>query len=67
MKELLLELYQITFISAILYIVYTLFSFVMKAYGYFILKGENITYTLTNREKILLWVSISIFISYLIN
>lgn len=67
MRELLLELYQITFISAILYLIYTLLSFIMKAYGYFVLKSENITYILTNREKILLWISLSIFISYLIN
>ncbi len=67
MREILLELYQLIFISAIIYLFNTLFSFLMKAYGYFILKSENIVYTLTNKEKILLWISMSIFISYLIN
>lgn len=66
MREFLLELYQIIFISAIVYLFNTLFSLLLKAYGYFILKKDDITYTLTNKEKIILWISISIFIAYLI-
>jgi len=66
MREILLELYKLVFIGAIFYLLNTLSSFLMKAYGYFILKKEDITYTLTNIEKIILWISVSIFFAYLI-
>ena len=66
MRELINELYQIVFMGSIFYLINTLFSFSMKAYGYFFLKKEDIVYSLKNSEKIILWVSVSIFMSYLI-
>jgi len=67
LQKILKESYEIIFVSAIIYLLNTLFSFSMKAYGYFKLKKDDITYTLTFLEKIMLWISISIFIAYLIN
>lgn len=66
MREILIELYQIIFIGAIIYMLYTITNLFIKAYGFFKLKNEDITFSLSSREKIILWISISIFISYLI-
>ena len=66
MKEILTELYQLLFISSLVYLLYIITGLAVKAYGFFKLKNEDVKYTLTNKEKIILWISISIFLSYLI-
>jgi hypothetical protein len=60
------ELYQFFFISSIIFIVYTLGSLAIKMYGRFTLKHENITFKLSNVEKIILWIAIAIFFTYII-
>ena len=66
MREIITELYQIVFICSVIYLLNTFFTLLLKAYGYFKLKKEDIIYSLTVTEKIILWLSISIFLSYLI-
>jgi hypothetical protein len=66
MKELINEIYQFLFMGAIMYVIYILATLIIKAYAYFKLE-ENVTYKVTNFEKILLWISLSIMLTYLIN
>ena len=66
MRDILTELYQILFIGSMVYLLYIIIGLAVKAYGFFKLKNEDVKYTLTDKEKIILWISISIFLSYLI-
>jgi hypothetical protein len=56
--------YQLLFIGSIVYIINILFSLYIKIYGRFKLNKET-TFVLSSQEKLLLWISISIFFSYL--
>ena len=67
MKEFLTELYKILFIGSLTFIINMLLRLFFEAYGYFILKKEDITFILTTPEKLILWISISIFFAYLIH
>jgi hypothetical protein len=60
------ELYQFVFISSIIFILYTLSSLGIKMYGRFSLKQENVTFKLSNVDKIILWIAIAIFFTYII-
>lgn len=62
--NLIAEIYQLLFISSIVFIIYILSNLFIKTYGRFKLKAET-KFVLTNFEKIVLWISITIFISYL--
>jgi hypothetical protein len=64
--DLILELYKILFISSIIFIFYILFDLVNKIIGKFVFKQDEVKFSLIREEKILLWVSITLFISYLL-
>lgn len=59
------ELYQFLFLFSIIFMVYILGNLAIKIYGKFKL-GQNVTFVLNTFEKIMLWISVSIFLSYLI-
>jgi hypothetical protein len=57
---------QFLFISSIIFIVYILGDLIIKVYGRFALKQENVTFVLSNTEKIMLWASIAMFFTYIL-
>jgi hypothetical protein len=57
---------QFLFISSIIFIIYILGDLIIKIYGRFALKQENVTFVLTNAEKMMLWVSIAMFFTYIL-
>jgi hypothetical protein len=57
---------QFLFISSIIFITYILGDLIIKVYGRFALKQENVTFVLSNTEKIMLWASIAMFFTYII-
>lgn len=59
------ETYNIMFIVSILFIVYIIFDLVIKVVGRFHFKNENIIFKLTDKEKIVLWLSLSVMIAYI--
>jgi len=60
-----LEIYKFLFISSIIFMIYILFDLGIKIYGRFKI-GRTTKFVLTINEKIILWLSITIFLSYLI-
>jgi hypothetical protein len=66
MTDLITEIYQFLFISSIVFIINILIDLIVKTYGRFKLKKET-RILLTKTEKIILWISIAIFFSYIIN
>jgi hypothetical protein len=56
---------EFLFISSIIFIIYIIGNLIIKMYGKFKL-GENVTFVLTTFEKIVLWLSLSMFFSYII-
>jgi len=58
---------QFLFISSIIFIIYILGDLIIKIYGRFALKQENVTFVLSKTEKIMLWASIAMFFTYIIN
>jgi hypothetical protein len=65
LAEVLSEIYQALFISSIIFMVYILGDLIIKMYGRFKLNKET-RFTLTNFEKFMLLISLTIFFSYLI-
>lgn len=61
------KIYQFLFISSIIFIIYILGDLIIKIYGRFALKQENVTFVLSKTEKIMLWASIAMFFTYIIN
>jgi hypothetical protein len=59
------EICQSLFISSILFIIYILFNLLIKTYGRFKLNKET-TFVLDKNEKIILWISIVIFFTYIL-
>jgi spore photoproduct lyase len=64
--NILTEIYQLMFISSIIYIIYIIMDLLVKMYGRFKLKTET-RFILTSIEKILLWISLAICFSFIIN
>jgi hypothetical protein len=64
--NILAEIFQFLFISSIIFIIYVLGGFIVKTYGRFALKQENVTFVLSKAEKIILWISLAIFFTYII-
>jgi len=60
-----IELYKFLFISSIIFIVYILGDLIIKMYGRFKL-NENTRFFLNNLEKIVLWISLAIFFTYIL-
>jgi hypothetical protein len=65
MSELATEIYQLLFISSITFILYVLGDLSIKVYGRFKL-NKNTKFQLTSFEKVVLWLSIGVFFSYLL-
>jgi len=59
------EIYQFLFISSIVFIIYVLGNLIIKTYGRFKLKNET-RFELNKTERILLWISVATFFSYII-
>ena len=59
------EIYKFLFISSIIFMVYILSDLTIKVYGRFKLNKDT-KFILTSVEKIILWISLSIFFSYII-
>ena len=59
------EIYKFLFISSIIFMVYILSDLTIKVYGRFKLNKDT-KFILTSVEKIILWISLAIFFSYLI-
>jgi len=59
------EIYQFLFISSSIFMVYIFGMLAIKMYGRFALK-QNIVFELNSAEKIMLWASLAIFLSYII-
>ena len=59
------EIYKFFFISSIIFMVYILSNLIIKIYGRFKLNKDT-KFILTSVEKIILWISLSIFFSYII-
>lgn len=60
------EIYQFLFISSIVFMVYVIGDLAIKTYGRFKV-GAEARFILSKIEKILLWLSLAVFFSYLIN
>jgi hypothetical protein len=63
--NLITEIYQLIFISSIIFMIYILGDLIIKMYGRFKLKA-NTRFIITKTEKILLWLSLAFFFSYII-
>jgi len=61
------EIYQFLFISSIIFILHILGNLGLKMYGRFALKQITVVFEVTKAEKIMLWISLTTFLSYLIN
>jgi hypothetical protein len=59
------DFYQLLFIGSIVYIINIIFGLYIKLYGRFKLNKET-TFKLSSQEKLLLWISVSIFFSYIL-
>jgi hypothetical protein len=62
--NILTEIYQFLFISSIIFMIYIFSDLVIKMYGRFKLDKET-QFVLTISEKIILWISLGIFFTYL--
>jgi hypothetical protein len=60
------EAYQFLFISSTIFITYLFVDLVMKMIGRFVQNNENIRFEFSNSKKILFWISMAVFLSYLI-
>jgi len=60
------EIYRWLFISSIIFIIYILGGLFIKMYGRFALKQTTVTFELSTAEKIMLWLSLATFLSYII-
>jgi hypothetical protein len=61
------EIYQWLFVSSIIFIIYIFGGLFIKMYGRFTLKQSTVTFELSIAEKIMLWLSLATFFSYIIN
>jgi len=59
------EIYQFLFTSSIVFMIYVLGDLIVKTYGSFRLKKDT-RFVLSKQEKILLWMSIAMFFSYIL-
>lgn len=63
--KILTEIYQFLFISSIIFLINIFSNLIIKMYGRFALKKET-RFVLSKTEKIILWLSLAIFITYLL-
>ena len=59
------ETYNMIFMLSLMFMMYIVFDLIVKVIGRFYLNNETIIFKLTDKEKIILWVSLSIFFAYL--
>ena len=64
LNNLINELCNILFIGSVIYLLHILGNFFIKAYSRFKLNIET-KFVLTKQEKILLWITLTIFFSYI--
>jgi len=64
--DIIAEIYQFLFISSIVFIVYVLGDLAMKTIARFAFKTET-RFSLVMWEKLILWASIAMFFTYIIN
>jgi hypothetical protein len=64
--DLIAEIYQFLFISSIVFMIYLLGDLVIKTVGRISQKNPEIRFFFSNSKRILLWMSIAIFFSYII-
>lgn len=64
--NLITEIYQLLFISSIIFMIYIVTDLIVKIVGRFSQKNPEIMFSMNNSEKIILWFSIAIFFSYII-
>jgi len=59
------EIYQFMFIMSIIYIIHIIIDILIKAYSkiYF---GNDTKFVMTGVEKMILWISIGVFISFIL-
>jgi len=60
------EIGQFMFIASIVFMINVLIDLIIKTYGRFRLNSDTV-FLLNKTEKILLWLSITIFFTYIIN
>lgn len=60
------EIYQYLFMGSLIYIWYIVMLLGFKYYGYFVLKMSDTKFSLTKNEKILLWLSATTILTYII-
>jgi hypothetical protein len=60
----LIEIYKFLFVASLIYIIHIIGDLSIKAYGKFKLNKET-RFILSKSERIILWFSVSTFISYL--
>ena len=58
-----MEIYRFFFILSIIYLIYIIITFIIKLINNFIF--GNSTFILNWKEKIILWLSLTLFIAYL--
>jgi len=63
--DFLIEVYKFLFVVSLVYILHIIFDLTIKAYGKFKLNKET-RFILSSTERIILWFSISMFITYLV-
>jgi len=59
------EIYQFLFMASIIFMINILGDLIIKMYGRFRLKNDT-RFVLTKSEKILLWMSLATFFSYIL-
>jgi hypothetical protein len=65
LADILSEIYQALFISSIIFMVYIFGDLIVKMYGRFKLNKET-RFKLTTLERVMLLISLTVFLSYLI-
>jgi len=63
--DLVTEIYQFLFISSIVFMIYVLSNLIIKTYGRFRLKNDT-KFILNKTEKVLLWISVAVFFTYIL-
>lgn len=60
------EIYQFLFISSNIFMIYFFSELFIKMYGRFVRKNMQIKYNPNNGKKVLFWISLTTFLTYLI-
>jgi hypothetical protein len=61
--EIYYEIKDLLFWGSILFVISLLLQLVQKSFDFFVLKNENVRFTINLNEKIILWVSLSLILN----